>query len=72
MSNPVQDAYLRAVATETAFENALTLAGYRSRWHWHLGNGPDYVAAAYRAKVAADLDVHSAFVASRSADSVAA
>lgn len=56
-----------AYAADRLFSAALRDAGFASRWHWHLNSGrqDDQVTAAYRVKIAADLEMHRAFALSR-------
>jgi hypothetical protein len=56
-----------AYAADRLFAGALREAGYPSRWHWHLANSKPGcpVAAAYRVKIAADMEMHRAFALSR-------
>lgn len=66
---PLKDAIAAAKAADSAFDAACKAAGYKTRWDWnqHFDPGPEELREAYRAKVAADFAVHSAFFASRQA-----
>lgn len=63
----LQDAMKAAQAADDAFEQAVQAAGFKSRWAWnqHITPGPEFLRAAYRAKVEADNVMHAAFEASR-------
>jgi len=65
--DPLGDAIEAANRADEAFQEAVEAAGFKSRWEVpaaaKLTNAG--LKAAYDAKVAADLAVHEAFVASR-------
>ena len=63
--NYLTKAIAAANLADDRFSAALQVAGFKSRWTWHLRQGPQSVADAYLAKVDADWHMHKAFEHSR-------